>query len=89
MFKRVMCALFLALALAVPPARPAQGIQQLASQEQKKECIVYVTRTGHKYHRAGCSYLRQGAIPTTRNKAIKAGYTACKRCGGSDCEPRQ
>ena len=85
MLQRLMYALLLALALVVPVPHPAASSQP-APQEQKKECIVYVTRTGHKYHRAGCSYLRQGAIPTTRNKAIKAGYTACKRCGGSDCE---
>jgi hypothetical protein len=45
MFKRVMCALLLALALAVLAVRPAERIQQLASQEQKKECTVCVTRT--------------------------------------------
>ena len=84
---RALCyALLLLALLAIPVSQPPAAALERSTTEQKKECIVYVTRTGHKYHRAGCSYLRQGAIPTTRNKAIKSGYTACKRCGGSDCE---
>ena len=86
MLKNLLYALLVLVTLASPIPQRVVASQQPAPTEQKKECIVYVTRTGHKYHRAGCSYLRQGAIPTTRNKAIKAGYTACKRCGGSDCE---
>ena len=86
MLKHLLYALLLFLTLAIPAAQPVTAAQQPAPSEQKKECIVYVTRTGHKYHRAGCSYLRQSAIPTTRSKAIKAGYAACKRCGGSDCD---
>ena len=41
---------------------------------------VYVTRTGKKYHRAGCQYLRQSAIPMALTKA-RAGYTPCSVCG--------
>ena len=42
---------------------------------------VYVTRTGAKYHRAGCSYLRRSSIPMTLEEARAAGYTPCSRCG--------
>ena len=41
---------------------------------------VYITRTGSKYHRSGCSYLRQSMIKTSKNSAISMGYSACKVC---------
>lgn len=40
---------------------------------------VYVTNTGSKYHRSGCSYLRS-QIAMDKNNAISQGYTACSRC---------
>lgn len=41
---------------------------------------VYITNTGHKYHRSGCRYLRRSQIAISRSNAIKQGYTACKIC---------
>jgi len=41
---------------------------------------VYGTRTGEKYHAAGCQYLRQSAIPMSRAAAIQSGLTPCSRC---------
>ncbi len=46
---------------------------------------VYVTRTGAKYHSAGCQYLRQSSIPMQLKDALASGYTACSRCN----PPRQ
>jgi len=42
--------------------------------------IVYITATGDKYHQAGCPYLKESAIPTTKEKAITKGYTPCSVC---------
>ncbi len=42
--------------------------------------IVYITKTGSKYHRITCSSLRSSAIEITKDEAISRGYTACKRC---------
>jgi hypothetical protein len=42
--------------------------------------IVYVTRTGHKYHRDGCRYLRQSKIKITLKDAKEQGYTPCSIC---------
>lgn len=50
------------------------------AQTQKKETVVYVTRTGEKFHRSNCRYLRQSKIKTTKNEAVKNGYSACKVC---------
>lgn len=41
---------------------------------------VYVTKTGDKYHRSSCSYLRNSKISISKNNAISQGYTACSRC---------
>jgi hypothetical protein len=41
---------------------------------------VYITRTGKKYHRAGCSSLSKSCIPMTRSEAEAKGYTPCARC---------
>lgn len=40
--------------------------------------IVYVTKTGEKYHRDGCTYLKS-KIPISLEKASK-GYGRCSRC---------
>ena len=48
----------------------------------RKSSVVYVTKTGKKYHRSGCRYLRSSKIKTTLSSAIARGYEACKICGG-------
>jgi len=54
---------------AEPPPPPAPAAD-----------IVYVTRTGEKYHRAGCRYLSKSRIPMARDEAIRRGYTPCSVC---------
>lgn len=46
----------------------------------KKEYVVYITRTGKKYHRAGCRYLRQSSYEISKSDAIQQGYSPCKVC---------
>ena len=41
--------------------------------------IIYITRSGSKYHKKGCGYLKKSAIPIKLNEAT-AKYLACKRC---------
>jgi len=41
---------------------------------------VFITRTGKKYHRAGCSSLSKSCIPISRKDAEARGYTPCSRC---------
>ena len=41
---------------------------------------VYITRTGKRYHREGCSSLSRSKIPTTLSDAKAQGYTPCQRC---------
>ncbi len=41
---------------------------------------VYVTKSGEKYHRDGCQYLRKSKIETTLSSAKARGYTPCSKC---------
>lgn len=41
--------------------------------------IVYITNTGSKYHRSGCSYLKSKKA-ISKEKAISKGYSPCSRC---------
>ena len=41
---------------------------------------VYITRTGAKYHRAGCRYLSRSCIPISLSEAKRRGYTPCSVC---------
>ena len=43
------------------------------------DSTVYITRTGKKYHRDGCSYLRYSKIPISLTEA-KRGYSPCSVC---------
>jgi len=41
---------------------------------------VFVTKTGKKYHRKGCRYLRYSRIPISLREAVSEGYEPCKVC---------
>ena len=47
---------------------------------------VYITRTGKKYHRGSCSYLRSSKIPISLKDACARGYTPCSRCKPPKCK---
>jgi hypothetical protein len=50
------------------------------NEEDTTEEIVYVTRTGTKYHKDGCQYLSHSKIEMELNDAIAQGYTKCSKC---------
>lgn len=60
-------------------ARPPSEVEA-ATVTDKKDEIVYITRTGEKYHRASCQHLRRSKIGTKKSEAIKQGYAPCKAC---------
>jgi phosphatidylserine/phosphatidylglycerophosphate/cardiolipin synthase-like enzyme len=41
---------------------------------------VYITRTGTKYHRAGCRHLARSSVAISRKEAEARGYAPCKVC---------
>lgn len=44
------------------------------------EIIVYITRTGEKYHSESCHHLRQSKIAISLAEAKQKGKSACKVC---------
>lgn len=57
------------------PSAPATPAVQPATAE------IFITRTGQKFHLAGCRYLRRSQIPISRENAVVQGYDACSVCG--------
>ena len=47
---------------------------------RNEEQTIFVTRTGKKYHRDGCQYLRQSKKKIEISAALNKGYTPCKVC---------
>ena len=50
------------------------------AETQKTSIEVHITRTGKKYHNAGCGYLSKSDIPIALDDAKAQGYEPCKKC---------
>lgn len=61
-------------------------VRKPKKRDPSEQIIVYITRTGSKYHRAGCSYLRRSRIAITLKEACARGYTPCSRCRPPRCK---
>jgi hypothetical protein len=61
----------------VPPLRAQPTPHSLQASQAE---TVYITKTGKRYHRAGCRYLSHSSIKTTVKEAKANGYTPCKVC---------
>lgn len=47
---------------------------------EPKGNMVFITRTGIRYHKGSCRYLRKSSIPIEIGEAEGQGYTPCKVC---------
>ncbi|MGI5849246.1 MAG: hypothetical protein ACOX8Q_04125 [Christensenellales bacterium] len=45
-----------------------------------EEEIVYVTKSGTKYHKEGCTYLSSSKIPMSLDQAVEQGNEPCSKC---------
>jgi len=77
--RKLLSLVFLAAGLFAPavPLTQAHPLAQASREDQSQ--TVYVTRTGSKYHRDGCTYLKS-RIPISLRSAKARGYTPCSRC---------
>jgi hypothetical protein len=50
------------------------------AQSQPQTITVHITKTGKKYHMAGCRYLSKSDIPIDLKTAKAQGYTPCSVC---------
>lgn len=69
--------LFGTVGVVVNPTSPAFAQSKYSEQKEK---VVYITRTGKKYNRLGCRYLRRSCIKISKGEAIEDGYIPCKIC---------
>jgi hypothetical protein len=62
------------LAARPQPTAPTTGLTQPSG------TTVYITKSGAKYHRAGCRYLAKSSIPISLQDAKARGYGPCSVC---------
>jgi endonuclease YncB( thermonuclease family) len=67
--------------VTITPVTPAPAVVRPAPAPDPLDRTVYITRTGRKYHAAGCRYLSRSMIPVKLRDAIRQ-YDACSICGG-------
>lgn len=60
------------------PVTPPYSANQAPIQPQS--VTVHITRTGKKYHSAGCSYLRYSDIEISLDEAKSRGLSPCSKC---------
>jgi len=58
------------------PVAENQALETTTAKEQ----VVYITKTGKKYHTASCHHLKKSKIEIKKSKAKELGYTACAAC---------
>jgi micrococcal nuclease len=78
--RRLLATLSLFISLLCPVALSIAPPQTTPAQQDTKTQTVYITRTGKKYHRAGCRYLSHSSIPIALKDAKANGYEPCKVC---------
>lgn len=61
-------------------ASPAQPVPTPPTAPEPRASTVYLTRTGSKYHAAGCRSLRRSMIPVSLESARSQGYGPCSLC---------
>lgn len=62
------------------PVETESTTESYVQPKVSNDYTVYITKTGSKYHRGSCSYLRSSKIPISKAEAIRRGYGACSRC---------
>lgn len=78
MFKYWLISLMLCSSLVSLYAE--KSVDTLLVIEEQKESVVYITKTGEKYHKENCRHLSKSSIKISRKEAIRNGYAACKVC---------
>jgi hypothetical protein len=73
--------------IITPPTTPAVNTTPPKVESNKvpvvsdeKTYTVYITKTGEKYHRSGCKYLKKSSIAINSGDAISQGYGPCSVC---------
>ena len=75
----VVCALLMGLSPCNSQAVFTNNSPTVDPKPDQNKTTVYVTKTGDKYHSAGCSCLKKSKIPMSLEDAKKK-YSACSKC---------
>ena len=54
--------------------------------ENESVVIVYITKTGKRFHKNDCSYLKDSKIAIPLEKACEKGYLPCSKCRPQKCK---
>lgn len=63
-----------------PTTAPVETPEPVVDNNQNVSKIVYITKTGEKYHLDGCRSLSRSQIEITLDKAIARGFEPCSVC---------
>jgi len=81
LIKGILSSLVLIIILSFSPQNTVSShFTASTSQLAAQGSIVYITKTGTKYHKSNCRYLKQSKIKISLKKASAAGLIACKIC---------
>jgi len=72
------------LEVVVQKQGKTESIQARAPPLSASEEAVYITKTGSKYHQAGCRFLKKSCILIGLKEAKERGYEACSICRPPD-----
>jgi len=78
--KKFLLVALAAFTLALPGQQAAAQTKPRHKTVQAKEKLVHITRTGAKYHAAGCRYLRRSDYVVSLSEALSRGLTPCSVC---------
>ena len=62
------------------PTTEAESATEATTKEKSDSGFCFVTSSGTKYHRSGCSYLKKSSTKMTVQEAKDCGYSPCSRC---------
>ncbi len=69
--------------IKVQVVEPRKEEKAESKTEFKDSDVVYVTKSGKKYHTADCSFLKKTKLAVTKREAEQSGKTPCTKCGAS------
>lgn len=64
----------------VPLGYIARSLLKESPPASEEKTLVYVTRTGKKYHLKDCRYVKNSRFTLTLREALEKGYEPCKVC---------
>lgn len=77
--KKLLLLLFITLFSLLPNFSAASIPNEISNVHPTQE-VVYVTKSGSKYHKESCHHLRKSKIKMNKSDAKSAGYSACSVC---------